>query len=400
MTRAIKDGSSWSGREANGAFLNLGDGRFVDASAISGFDFTDDARAAAAVDWDFDGRLDVFVKNRTGPQLRFLHNRARDAGGFVAFRLVGRNSNRDAIGAVVELTAGGKRRVQQIAAGSGYLAQSTSMLHFGLGEATAIEALEVRWPGGEVESIRPPATNAFYRIVEGSGLAQSLETPSRISIDRSADTAETIAPAGRLLLKTPLPLPPSLMKAFGIQTDRNRASLVNLWAHWCEPCAEEIRSYAGQAEGLGAASIDWRPVSLDKQDDRGAATNWFEEQFRLAGVSEPDPPVFLDDGALRTLDVLVEHVTGRTSELPIPASLLVDARGNLQMLYFGSVFPDRFLSDAETVLDPSLNPARRSLYSGRWYYRSSRDYERLSRRLGDIGQLDAARFYGSIRPPD
>jgi hypothetical protein len=86
--------------------------------------------------------------------------------------------------------------------------------------------------------------------------------------------------------------------------------------------------------------------------------------------------------------------------LPIPTSLLIDARGNLQMLYFGPVLADRFLSDAGSVLDPALNPARRSLYPGRWYYRSPRNYGRLSKRLEDLGQLDTAKFYGSLAGPD
>ncbi len=400
MTQSIRNGSSWSGREANGAFLNLGDGRFLDAARISGFDFTDDARAIAAVDWDLDGRLDVFVKNRTGPQLRFMHNEVAGANGFVAFRLTGRNSNRDAIGAVVELTAGRRRRIQQVAAGSGYLAQSTSMVHFGLGHATHIEELTIHWPGGDSEPIRPPAVNAFYRVVEGSGRAQPLAAAPNISIETSGAASEPPTPETRLLLKTPLSLPPVLLEDLGIRLDRSHATLVNLWAHWCKPCAEEIRSYAGQVERLRASSIDWHPISLDKPTDRDAATDWLHEQFRIAGVDAPPSPVFLDDDALRTIEVLVGHVTGQTTELPIPTNLLIDAQGNLQMLYLGPVFPDRFLSDAEAALDPSVNAARRSLYPGRWYYRIPRDYDGLSRRLEGLGLLDAARFYDVLASRD
>ena len=396
MTQSIRDGFSWSGHEANGAFLNLGDGRFLDAARISGFDFTDDARAIAAIDWDLDGRLDVFVKNRTGPQLRFLRNEVENTNGFVAFRLTGQNSNRDAIGAIVELTAGGRRRIQQVVAGSGYLAQSTLMVHFGLGDATTIEKLTIHWPGGDSESIRPPPANAFYRVIEGSGRAQPLETVSNVSIESTGGGTETPVPQTRLLLKTPLPLPPMLLEDLGIQLDRSHATLVNLWAHWCEPCAEEIQSFAGQVERLRASSIEWHPISLDKPSDWNAATDWLHRQFRLAGVDDSPSPVFLDDDALRTLEVLVGHVTGRTTELPIPANLLIDAQGNLQMLYFGSVFPDRFLSDADAVLDPSLNAARRSLYGGRWYYRSPRNYDGLSRQLENLGHLDAVRFYHAL----
>ena len=400
MTQAIRSGSSWSGRERNAAFLNIGQGRFVDASAVSGFDFTDDARAVAKVDWDFDGRLDVFIKNRTGPQLRFLKNETTQENGFVTLRLNGTTSNRDAIGAVVELIAGGTRRVQQVAAGSGYLAQSTSLVHFGLGDKTSIEELRIHWPGGDTESIQPPAVNGFYHVVEGAGRAQPLTIGTMPSAGPAPADVTIDPPSTRLLLKTPLPLPPRLLKTLGYGADRKRSVLVNLWAHWCEPCAEEIRSYAVHTNRLRASSIEWFPVSLDQPDDHEAATDWLNAQFRIAGVDESPTPVFLGKEDLRELEVLIGHVTGRAMELPIPASLLIDAHGNLQMLYFGSVFPDRFLPDANTALDASLNAARRSLFGGRWYYRSTRNYRALAEQFETIGQTDAARFYDSLGDSD
>ncbi len=351
------------------------------------------------MDWDLDGRLDVFVKNRTGPQLRFLHNRIRDRGTFVGLRLEGRTSNRDAIGAVVELTAGGRRRVGQVTAGSGYLAQSSSTVHFGLGDATTIETLRIRWPGGQVESIDPPAPGAYYRVIEGSGRAQAWDVRSFVP-ESIRGHVLAMPPPPTTMLKTPLPLPPSLLKAFGVRRDGDRATLVNLWAHWCEPCAEEIRSYATSIAKLENVSIDWRPISLDRLEDRGAASEWLAAQLGLAGIEDSPSPVFLEEDALRGLEVVIEHVTGRTRELPIPTSLLIDARGNLQLLYLGPVFPDRFLSDAGRVLDPSLKAARRSLYPGRWYYRSPRNYEGLSRLFLDLGQLEAAGFYAALAMSD
>ena len=121
----LRSGSSFSGHERNCAFLNCGvqDSvsvprqskiknqkskiQFADVSAASGLDFDDDARALALVDWDHDGDLDLWLANRTGPRLRLMINQTVPAGQpsnrFVALKLRGTTSNRDAIGARVEL---------------------------------------------------------------------------------------------------------------------------------------------------------------------------------------------------------------------------------------------------------------------------------------------------------
>ena len=126
MSRMIWAGASWSGRERNSAFLNLGDGHFADVSAILGLDFADDARALALSDWDGDGDVDVWLKNRTGPQLRFMRNEGSPKH-FVGLRLTGETVNRDAIGARVELRVDGKRLIQEVTAGSGFLSQSSKV---------------------------------------------------------------------------------------------------------------------------------------------------------------------------------------------------------------------------------------------------------------------------------
>ena len=100
----IRSGASFSGRERNCAFLNTGDDRFANISAVSGIDFPDDGRAIALSDWDQDGDLDVWFANRSGPQVRFLRNDVPTKNNWIAFRLEGKTCNRDAIGARVEVT--------------------------------------------------------------------------------------------------------------------------------------------------------------------------------------------------------------------------------------------------------------------------------------------------------
>ena len=102
--RLVREGSSFSGREKNCSFWNVGDGTYADVSALSGLGQVDDARAAALVDWDRDGALDLWVANRTAPSVRFLRNATPRTNAWVAFDLEGTTSNRDGVGARVEVT--------------------------------------------------------------------------------------------------------------------------------------------------------------------------------------------------------------------------------------------------------------------------------------------------------
>ncbi len=92
--RLVRQGRSWSGYERNCAFLNTRGTPFADVSAVSGLDFADDGRAVAVVDWDLDGDLDLWLRNRTAPRLRLMLNQSAPggAGGFVAFKLRGTRS--------------------------------------------------------------------------------------------------------------------------------------------------------------------------------------------------------------------------------------------------------------------------------------------------------------------
>ena len=170
-SRLVQAGGSHSGHERNRAFLNTTEGRFADVSAISGLDFADDARAVAPVDWDHDGDLDLWLSNRTGPQVRLLRNDAANGTSSIALRLVGRSVNRDAIGSRVELFTAGSAtpRVRLLSAGNGFLAQGSKWVHFGLGDATEIDRVIVHWPGGEPETFDELRPDHRYRLVQGAG---------------------------------------------------------------------------------------------------------------------------------------------------------------------------------------------------------------------------------------
>ena len=105
LNRLLHEDPSFSGNERNCAFLNCRGAGFADISSVSGFDFPDDSRAVTAVDWDFDGDLDLWMTARTAPRLRFLRNDSVANTDWVAVKLSGngKTTNRDAVGARVHL---------------------------------------------------------------------------------------------------------------------------------------------------------------------------------------------------------------------------------------------------------------------------------------------------------
>ena len=122
INELIRSDASWNGSERNVFYRNNQDGTFSDVSGILRLDFLDDSRAFALADLDHDGRLEIVLKNRTGPQLRILHNSMKDLGSSISFHLAGTKSNRDAIGAAVTLETGGRKQRKLLQSGSGFVA--------------------------------------------------------------------------------------------------------------------------------------------------------------------------------------------------------------------------------------------------------------------------------------
>ena len=104
-------------------------------------------RGAAFADYDNDGRIDAFLVNLGAPAF-LLHNTSPGAESLDRVKLVGHKSNRDGIGAQVEVVAGGLHQQRERVAGSGYLSQDDPRVHFGLGSAAKVDKLTVTWPSG------------------------------------------------------------------------------------------------------------------------------------------------------------------------------------------------------------------------------------------------------------
>ena len=149
--------------------LLLGDGRrFRDATAGAGpaLIVPRIGRALALGDLDHDGRVDALVLAHDAP-LAFLHNQSVRGGHFVSLLLEGTNPNRDAVGARVQVVAGGRRLTSWRIGGGSYQSASDGRLHFGVGQADRLETIEVTWPSGKVQRFRHLPADRGYRLREG-----------------------------------------------------------------------------------------------------------------------------------------------------------------------------------------------------------------------------------------
>ncbi len=317
----VRQGRSFSGHERNCCFLNLGEGKFADISSASGWDFPDDGRGLAQVDWDLDGDLDVWLANRNGPQLRYLRNDVPNSHHFVQLRLEGRTCNRDAIGARVEVRLEGdaKPRIRTLRAGEGFLSQSSKWLHFGLGDAPSLQQVIVHWPGGAAETFQGVSADGRYRLVQGTGEAEPWgpSPRSQVVVRESPnvvrESPEVVRGSPNVVRESPVvvrgstnvvrgspdpapiePLTPSVLVE-PASTDRLRVLsasqlalprleymtfegvqrvvvgegsghgpvLLNLWSSGCATCLKELQEWQGEAESLRMAGIEVVALSVD-----------------------------------------------------------------------------------------------------------------------------------------
>jgi hypothetical protein len=148
-------------------FKGLGSGKFADVSESAGAVLNERtvARGACFGDYDNDGKVDAFLVN-LGADGKLVHNVSLDTGHWIAIKLIGTKSNHDGIGAKVEIFAGAKHEVQERVAESGYLSQNDPRLHFGLGAATVIDKIVVKWPGGREQTLEKQPVDRMLTIEE------------------------------------------------------------------------------------------------------------------------------------------------------------------------------------------------------------------------------------------
>jgi enediyne biosynthesis protein E4 len=151
-------------------FRNLDGHRFEDVAAAMGKSFDEPrvGRGAAYGDINNDGAPDIAVTTNGGPAALFVNRGVRNNG--LRIKLVGTKSNRDGIGTEATVTAGKDRQTRTLSSGSSYLSSNELILTFGLASHSKADAIELRWPSGQVDHLSNVTANQIITIKEGQGI--------------------------------------------------------------------------------------------------------------------------------------------------------------------------------------------------------------------------------------
>lgn len=348
INELIRSDVSWSGYERNVCYLNNQDGTFSEVSGLLGLDFPDDSRSFALADLDHDGRLEIILKNRNAPQLRILRNEIRDIGQSVAFRLRGQKSNRDAIGAAVTVEIGALRQTKYIQAGTGFLAQHSKDLFFGLGKSQGFIRATIRWPRGLTQTFAHVPANHRVEIQEGSADFQAKPFAASSVLGRDTGEPPKLEPlpaSSETWLIGPLAAPEfSLPDLDGntqtLRSFRGSCLLLCFWATDSVASHDQFQNFHRQQSLLSGSQLRVVAVSLDDPSDSRSVRGFAARE----GVTFPIMIATTEVAGI--YNIIYRYLFDRRRDLPIPASFLIDEAGRIVKVYQGPVHPVHVLEDA------------------------------------------------------
>jgi len=362
INELVRSDHTWHGYARNVMFINNHDGTFTEASGVMGLDIVEDSRSFALADLDHDGRLEVILKNRNAPQLRILHNSMKDIGRSISFRLRGKRSNRDAIGTAIVVEAGQIRQTKYLQAGSGFLAQHSKELFFGLGKQEGNVRATVRWPSGLTQVFENLPVGNRIEIEEASSsfvakpFSRSSSGSSRTD-ERSSSLAiaESLPAQVETWLIEPLKAPefslPDLAgKLHELASLRGSPVLLIFWATTSPLSLEQLWAFEQQPTARGGLRI--LAINLDDENSAGAA------RARATRSRFSFPVVFASQELAGIYNLIYRHLFDRRRDLPIPVSFLLDGDGMIVKVYQGLAHGDHVASDATSI--PATAQARMS----------------------------------------
>jgi tetratricopeptide (TPR) repeat protein len=397
VNELIRTDATWSGYERNVLYLNNGDGTFADVSGIAGMDFVEDSRTFALADFDHDGRVEVVLKNRNGPQLRFLKNVTPQLAPAIAFRLQGKKSNRDAIGAVVTIETSAGRQTKFVQAGSGFLAQHSKELFFGLGEANGTIRATIRWPSGLEQKIENLPANHRIWVEEGVPAVRKQAFAS------AAKRAEPIA-AGSTGRAEQLPaqvetwlLVPVAAPDFRIAGSSGKEGMLS--ARRGKP----VLLYFGSAD-----LADWNAALTRFQN---AHESWLRIGLQFVAVDIVGakaaggwtfPVVGATPELVAVYNLLYGRLFDRHRDMGLPTSFLLDVNGNIAKIYQGALQLDHVEADFRHIPKTTADRMARGLpFAGvSDTYEVGRNYLSFGAVFYERGYLEPAEEYFRLAMKD
>jgi len=363
INELIRSDHTWHGYARNVMFANNRDGTFAEISGPAGLDFIEDSRSFALADLDRDGRLEVILKNRNAPQLRILHNAMAEIGHSVAFRLRGRQSNRDAIGAAVTVEAGALRQTKYLQAGTGFLAQHSKELFFGVGATDASVKAAIRWPNGLSQHFADIPIDHRIEIEEGSDTFTAKSFAAPASAYAQAGIAATLDPLPTQIdtwLIDPLKAPQfSLNDLAGKQHDlrslQGSCVLLTFFATTASLSLNQLKLLHQHRTSLTSRGLNIVAVNVNEASEQQAARSFAAQQaFSF-------PVLFATEEMAGIYNIIYRHMFDRRRDLGIPTSFLIDKKGMIVKVYQGLVDIDRLHEDVEAIPTTVADRMRKAL---------------------------------------
>ncbi len=357
VNELIRADGTWSGYERNIFYANNRDGTFSDISGVIGMDFIEDGRAFALADFDHDGRQEVFLKNRNGPQLRVLKNVIEKLPPSIAFRLRGTKSNRDAIGALVTLDIKEGQQSRSVQAGSGFLSQHSKNLFFGVGTATGPVHASIRWPSGLVQELHDLPINHRIWVDEGSEPSRIEAFPMPTGKDQlpgvkiaeaKSQRIETLPTTSETWLLAPVEAPdfslPDLAgRTVTLSSLRGKAVLLNFWSAGAVQSQVDLSAFNQHHAAWTPQGLQLLAVNLDQASEEDS----IRALVRKRGLSFPILRGSEDTAAV--YNILYRYLFDRHRDLELPTSFLISAKGEIVKVYQGPTDPDHLEHDFRNI---------------------------------------------------
>jgi tetratricopeptide (TPR) repeat protein len=271
-----------------------------------------------------------------------------DIGGSISFRLRGTKSNRDAIGTSITVEAGGMRQTRYLQAGSGFLAQHSKEVFFGVGKHQGSVRATVRWPSGLVQVLESLPVGHRIEVEEGTPF-QAKAFAAALPTDAPSPPVQEKWPTEvQTWLIEPLKAPEFSLPDLGgnvqkLASFHDGYLLLTFWSTTAPRSLNQLKDLQQYASALGTSRLRILAINVD-QGDANQAARAFVSQQRLSF-----PVVLASDEVVGIYNIIYRHLHDRRRDMPIPISFLVDGGGMIVKVYEGIVVPERLLTDLKSV---------------------------------------------------